>query len=315
MAQASTTEKQPPRPFALYLDFDGTMTVDDTMAALAAYVGYENNASKPLPKWSDFTRIYAAEKAALDARLVEDDDSYEDGLREVEEASAARVLSSGLFDNVTEHHMSHGAAVAVRSGSVRFRDGLWTLLRTAWRLITQAGEQGRGVGLVGVISANWSRRWILGCVTFEGGAEIAHGLDGTIEANELPGVGNGMPKAIRLRRDKALTLQAEMEKRRQSPAEKIVYVGDSATDIDCLRHAHFGICIRDEPMRSAQQELADRLKARNVSVVWVGDAHKAVPYLPDRMCLWARDFNEIDEWLRAAFEHDWWEKGRDGSDP
>lgn len=309
------TQANSVRPFALFLDFDGTMTVDDTTSTLAAYVGYVTNSQKYLPKWSFFLESYAADKVAFDHH-ERSPLSAPAGhpTRQVEEMSVNRVFNSGLFDNVTEAEIRRGAAAAVRSEAVRFRKGTWKLLRTAWNLVPQADVNGLGDSGINIVSANWSQTWIRECLRAGGGEVFAHAFSENINANEIPSLDSDFPTLLEKMpdykygrvldaRDKYGGFDTTVRRMRPTP-QKTIYIGDSLTDYECLVKADVGICICDEPMRSGQIELAQALKKSGKPVVWIGEARKKASELPEKWLLYARDLKKVEEWLRYTFGED-----------
>jgi len=79
-------------------------------------------------------------------------------------------------------------------------------------------------------------------------------------------------------------------------AARVVYVGDSDTDLECLLAADLGICIRDEPMGSTQAALAETLERLQISTKAISDL--AID-AEEHVIYWAKDFEEI----RLAFQN------------
>jgi len=78
---------------------------------------------------------------------------------------------------------------------------------------------------------------------------------------------------------------------------RLVYVGDSDTDMECLLAADVGICIRDEPLTSAQTALSSTLERLQVATEHVGQLGKEVQGF---RIWWARDFEEIQSAMQDA---------------
>lgn len=74
------------------------------------------------------------------------------------------------------------------------------------------------------------------------------------------------------------------------PSRRSVYIGDSATDLLCLREADLGIVMADEPHRSSLVKTLGRL---GMFVLHVTEATTPPPLT--QMLVWARDFSEILE--------------------
>lgn len=79
-------------------------------------------------------------------------------------------------------------------------------------------------------------------------------------------------------------------------AARVVYVGDSDTDLECLLAADLGICIRDEPIGSTQAALAETLERLQISTKAISDL--AID-TEEHVIYWAKDFEEI----RLAFQN------------
>jgi len=160
-----------------------------------------------------------------------------------------------------------------------------------------------------------------------------------IEANELPsvelegvptrgvgvGLGKDRGKGIRTSTDKLAAMNALLADDGADTDTVVVYVGDSPTDLECLIAANIGICVRDEPLTSAQHDLAEALRRLGVQTHHVSELRerpwaarppeKAAQLLQghdrqvsrmtepryeyDRGLWWARDFVEITQALKS----------------
>ena len=66
--------------------------------------------------------------------------------------------------------------------------------------------------------------------------------------------------------------------------EKVVYFGDSTTDLACLVGADLGVVMADD----AESKLLRTLKRIGLDVLHVGE-----PWVEGRKLVWARDFDEV----------------------
>ena len=213
------------------------------------------------------------------------------------------------------------AREAVKRGDVRFRRGWGDVVG---RVMMEGVEgEGEGAGEVGIVSVNWSREWVRGCVVAAAAAAVET-EDGTeskkkgwnvqslrVIANEIEGLdhfegstgglgryfGSEDEGGIWTSGDKlrvVKTLLSEQRPRRQGGGLS-VYVGDSVTDLEALLEVDVGICMRDEEMGSGQRELKEYLERVAVGCWWVGEWEWEGRPEKDMGLWWARDFQEIYE--------------------
>ncbi|KAK4937094.1 hypothetical protein LTR28_009947 [Elasticomyces elasticus] len=132
------------------------------------------------------------------------------------------------------------------------------------------------------------------------GLNEPEGSNGQLSKNGRGGIRTSADKLERLRSIQRPTDSAKsperFAKREAESAPSIVYVGDSATDLECLLAADVGICIRDEPMGIGQKELAATLDRLGVAVLRINESQatntSATPFV-----WWARDLQEIADQL------------------
>ena len=229
--------------------------------------------------------------------------AYHRSLRAVEDASVSRVVAAGVFDGVGRGEVETAAEDAVRDGNVVMRAG-WLGLVAGLRKhnLRICGVEERGVGAacagLSVVSVNWSRWWVWCCLRSAAGVQCAGGegdaeaVDAVLRdlevcADELTAADAGghegresaMPRGekvgLRTSEDKV----SQMRRCQHSFCEAMrdacggvveepmtVYVGDSATDIECLLAADVGVVVRDEVMRSGQMELAGLCERAGIGV-------------------------------------------------
>ncbi|KAL5122005.1 hypothetical protein ACEQ8H_000221 [Pleosporales sp. CAS-2024a] len=286
--QPSTT---PRGPIHWVLDWDGTMTCQDTLDALVTISALSKPSFPTQQGWksavdgylSDYT--WTLEALAPHGSLLPATPDGEKqllaALKAVEQRSLSRVSAARIFEGLTKETITKGAAKAVADGAVTLRPGLVDLRRA---IATWQADS------LSVLSVNWSRHFIASCLSAAGAQVDAC----AILANELDGIHQGatsmgtISQEIVSSGDKLRCL----EKMRQESHGSIVYVGDSWTDIECLLAADVGICIRDEPMGSSQRRLAEALQRLGV------ECHRLANGKESRV-VWSRDFVEILEWAKS----------------
>lgn len=266
----------------LIFDFDGTITVKDTIFQLAqAAIDFQRSTNQQdlQPAWDAIVKAYGDDHKSFassytpperERRLPQDELVYLSSLKDTENASLDRVDQSGLFSGLTAQHLFQMGRDQVSSGAVAIRDGFVDVVQLA----RQRGWH------VGVLSVNWSRAFIEG---------VLHPVDVRVITNQIAADGtiqgpDGFNHGVRLTtaRDKAASLRQLIAEAEHS-SNPTVYFGDSTTDMECLL-AHYGVVISADAQSSLMQTL-DRVGVR-------------VPHVDSRPqdganIVWARDFREI----------------------
>ena len=257
---------------------------------------------------------------------------HQRSLRPVEAASLKRIRDSRIFEPVRPKELRQHAANAIEKGELSFRDGWYELVHAVKErnashstraLAVDDKSTSKPSSSVEIISVNFSREWICACLfadlrvreveessTLE---DIAVYANEVVDAPETRYETVSDPIALKLRGEQLQihTSDDKLVRFRESRAEFAalfrqssheplsVFLGDSATDIECLLDADVGICMRDEPMRSGQRELKDALKSAGVEVLRIGDCEYGSRQVKGkgRVLLWARDFLEVVKWL------------------
>ena len=198
-----------------------------------------------------------------------------------------------------------GAEEAVRSGEVKFRRGWEGVVGR----VLKGGDGVTEVGLVRVVSVNWSREWVRGCLVAAAaaaaGADVGEGDGGRgggggdglgeedlenvrVVANEIEGLdaeegstgglgrywaeeGEGEGEGIWTAADKGRVVREMLDAEGEGKGRRSVYVGDSVTDLEALLAVDVGICVRDEVMGGGQRELAEVLERAGVECRWIGE--------------------------------------------
>ncbi|KAH7163317.1 HAD-like domain-containing protein [Dactylonectria estremocensis] len=264
----------------LIFDFDGTITQQDTIGVLAdAAIDYQKRQGGQdlQAEWDQVVRSYmddfqryssshptpASERTRADEEL-----RFLSGMKDVEEASLRRVADSRVFAGLDAEMLRAAGAEAVRSGRVKIREGFSDLLGLA---------AARGWDTC-VVSVNWSRAFIEGALLPRRLRVVANEphADGSILGPEFLGgrMTNGREKRAAL---------DHLAAGRSDGGERVLYFGDSTTDMECLLQG--GIVISDDGASSLMRTL------RRVG--------EPVPHVGERkaasMLMWARDFREVLE--------------------
>ncbi|KAF4449646.1 UPF0655 protein C17G9.12c [Fusarium austroafricanum] len=260
----------------LVFDFDGTITQQDTIGELARSAieiqrnkhGHDLQAS-----WDQVVQSYVADyrhykdnhpSPEVTRTCVDDEFKFLSGMKDVEEASLERIAESRIFTGLDAETLSRAGADAVEAGRIKIRDGFADVMRLA----TERGWR------VSVISVNWSRAFLRGALLPYALEVIANepALDGSITGPEF--LNGRMTNACEKRKALEYTIKDK--------DGKVIYFGDSTTDMECLLTG--GVVISD----SEESSLLKTLKRVGVKVPHVGDRDKVTGKVS-----WARDFREV----------------------
>ncbi|GAB1311416.1 hypothetical protein MFIFM68171_01626 [Madurella fahalii] len=282
----------------IFLDFDGTITQQDTLNTLVSLALAHRNPRAPSPelsaRWRAIVRDYVADHAAhveaysppahLRRTLAQELDFLE-SLAAVEGRSVGRVGGAGLFAGLEGRDLEGlGRAAVSSSWVVRLRKGFG-------RFVERMG--GAGGWDIGVVSVNWSGRFIKGVVE-SGCPASGHAgrafklMEDRIVANGIGFPGGEIKGPKELGGEPLLTagdkLRAIKSLRERMEEEKVVYFGDSTTDLACLVEADFGLVMAKEEEES---KLLRTLKRVGFDVPHVDQWREG------RGLAWARDFDEV----------------------
>lgn len=262
--------------FNLILDFDGTITTEDTTAiigskclAKARELAPPNVDEDQLPKsmqyYSDkYMKEYQQWKASLksqaQSRTLNDEVLRLSQSKHVEQGSFLRVKNAVLSvpggikdllrsEAALNEFMTDAGRQAIRSGELQIRDR-----ESLQRLISKVERDGNTWG---VVSVSWSRGFILG-VLLESGlvSTITASLIKRVKCNELLAPEHadkdGNHNVVCSAQDKVEALQQLLDEgssparedssgSREKESALNVYVGDSSTDLGCLINADVGM--------------------------------------------------------------------------
>jgi HAD superfamily phosphoserine phosphatase-like hydrolase len=270
----------------LVFDFDGTITEKDTIGVLADAAIQHHKAAHGLDlqaKWDQAVKDYMTDYEAFtskyqpsdDRRLTLDEElKYLSALKEVEAASLARVGRSGIFAGMDSQTLHALGAEAVSAGKISLRRGFPEIMEVA----KQRGHR------TGIVSVNWSRSFIRG---------VLSPYDIDIIANEVTSDGQiagpgflGSP--LTTEPEKLQGLKHLVAKEEEGGGQKIVYFGDSTTDLSCLL-VQGGVVMARDGSTSLMKTLARiGVSVPHVSKSKQGQQRKEKLH-------WAADFGEVLE--------------------
>jgi thiamine phosphate phosphatase / amino-HMP aminohydrolase len=286
-----------PQLKAFILDFDGTITTKDTISTLAKF-GLSKQAEKgnDLSKvWDEVVKKYGEDyqnhnknykpsKEERDTAAKEID--YYRSLKEVETISFGRVSSSGVFHSISTNDFEHFGSEAIQNGEIVVREGFKEFLE---RIKKQRD-------LVGVVSVNFSRYFIQGVLEASAGPQLSQiGIianhsdeNGVLLGPQTQDGGFG---PIMVTSDAKLASMRGFLHRggdKGRAFSRVIYIGDSGTDIECLMEdTIMGIMISED----GESQLVQIIKRLGVKFLHISQCQAS----QRGFVYWARNFKEIVE--------------------
>ncbi len=277
---------------AFILDFDGTITTKDTISALAEFgtATQQANGNDLSATWADVVAWYSEDyskhignyKPGMQERkTLAEEISYYRSLKDIELRSFERVSKSGIFKDIGDGQWESFGRDAVRGGDVRIRHGFGEFVK-------RASTSG---GLWGIVSVNFSTKFIRGVLEASAGPESAEvkilanhpNEHGTLMGPKGPVLATSDAKLASL---KDLLESWKNEWKRFEGFATVVYVGDSGTDIECLTTDGVVGIIVSEDGESGLMEIFKRVNANIFHISEYEEKRSSSVY-------WARDFEEI----------------------
>lgn len=262
----------------LILDFDGTITQKDTIGELAqaAIDLQRRRTGRHLqPVWDDAVQAYLKDYEPYKANFyppeasrkdVEAETNFLAGLKDIEEASLSRVSQSGIFAGLQRDDFFQMGVDAVLSGRVSKTEGFEELLRSA---------ESKGLK-VDVTSVNWSKAFIEGVLHPQHLGVAANDIS---EKGEIKGPRSLGGVRVTTSPDKLNALRQITQ-----TDQRVLYFGDSTTDLQCLLYSHGVIIAKD-----ATSSLLSTLSRIGIDVPHIGNLQNH----PHTKLFWARDFREV----------------------
>ncbi|KAK2626514.1 hypothetical protein QTJ16_003689 [Diplocarpon rosae] len=279
---------------AFIVDFDGTITTKDTISALADFgIAFQKSKGVELTEaWQDavarygedYSRHIKSYKPITEERktLVEVV-AHLRSLKNIELSSFGRVGACRIFKAIGNDDWRRFGRGAVARSEVEVTDGFRGF-------VAQVHRSG---GLLGIVSVNFSREFIRGVLEASAESNMVE-----ILANQPDEKGTllGPKGTVLATSDAKLAAMKQLlhawkeGSNREEPSFKVVYVGDSAVDIECLTAKEvLGIVISAD----GKSGLMDTLRRININITHIskyGEGWSSSVY-------WARDFKELCEAL------------------
>ncbi|KAI9668258.1 MAG: hypothetical protein M1821_001078 [Bathelium mastoideum] len=256
---------------------------------------------------------------------ISEEQKWLESLSPIENRSIQRVEKSGIFKGVTAFELRQAGGKAVEDGSLHFRDGWDKLLVADTEYLKKQVKETDAKISASIISVSWSTDFIKGALSYASQhADKLPNYSGCdtwflqrgamhleVHANDIDGIdraegSTGLMQSvwqpnIRTSRDKVLAMKELLLENGELYAAEpyAIYVGDSITDLECLLAADVGVCIRDEPMGTGQNSLADSLARINVGTRHVSeftDVKKGEGKGEEsqhQIIFWAHDLGEV----------------------
>ncbi|KAI2623660.1 hypothetical protein GGS21DRAFT_336495 [Xylaria nigripes] len=255
---------------SIFLDFDRTITTEDTITHLAEFalrfqlrppqshdVARDDDLSS---RWDDVVRAYLADYQShvssyapcADNRLsVDDEIAFLVSLKHVETNSLRRINECALFRGISRNAFRAAGRELVRDGTVRLRPGFVGFVRAAlgkgWRVY--------------IVSVNWSAAFIEGACGFTEGevcvfANEVRESDGAVlgPCNGLLAGDEHAPRNLTNSRDKRDVVRAVI-RGLGADGKPFFYFGDSTTDMECLLEASRGVVVADDEVSTLLRTL------------------------------------------------------------
>ncbi|PVH88257.1 hypothetical protein DL98DRAFT_508970 [Cadophora sp. DSE1049] len=278
-------------PTAFILDFDGTITQKDTISTIANFAiacqkARGRDFADPWKELSDtyiedYSRfLHGYKPAEQDRKTLAEEVTYYRNLKSLELASFTRVSKSGIFKDISDTQWRKGGRDAIQKGDVNVRKGFEDFVKRV----------GNSRAIWGVVSVNFSSQFIRGVLeaSLGAGAEDVEVLaNHPNEDGILLGLNSGPVMATS---DAKLAAMNELLQKWRSGFKtsfsKVVYIGDSGTDIECLTaKGVVGIAMSTD----RKSTLMDTLKRLGSELVHVGSQQEG----KRSSAYWARDFEEV----------------------
>lgn len=315
------------RPVLLLLDWDGTLTLKSTLgliASISTHPSIHPNLSGLSKAYSDDLEIHE-QKYRLqkkDRKSLSDELEYLESLEAVERASIQRIEASDILKDVSVKEVDAAADDAIERRKI--------VLRRGWEKMIESVQQRNG--RMGIISVAWSAHFISAALAISATTRPTKGtaikLDEVeVRANEILADGSGRLDRYFRSEDRGIWTGdgkvrvmnemidsfIESEGEGEGAKPRVVYVGDSPTDLGCLMNADVGVCVRDGDggltgEQEALKEVLERVgvgcmhargfrkwsigeKSRRKIGLGVGEGENE----GQRTLWWAGDFEEVCE--------------------
>lgn len=284
---------------SIFLDFDGTITVQDTIGEVANFaLRVRADEGQDLARaWDGVVRAYLDDYrghvegyrvAEGRRRCVDDEVAFLREMKAVELQSLVRIHECGVFRDIAPERFYEAGRRAVEvDGTVRLRPGfrefVQARVREGWRLW--------------VVSVNWSAAFIAGALGCPEVTVIANTVrsDGSISGpdilNQNQNGGAAEHRNLTNSCDKLAVVEAILKQQQAEESslqgKPSFYFGDSITDLECLLRADRGVVISDKE---------DSTLLKTLGRIGKTVSHSTNAGSQDNSSLsWASDYNEIEK--------------------
>jgi 2-hydroxy-3-keto-5-methylthiopentenyl-1-phosphate phosphatase len=278
---------------AFILDFDGTITTKDTISilfdfALATQASKGRNLTAARDEiianyGKDFSKHVKDYSPAKEERnTLAQEVEYYQNLKGVEIRSFERVSRSGLFRGISNNEWQEFGRDVVKKGKVVIRNGFSNFVKN----VETSGA------IWGVASVNFSSYFIRGVLAGAGveTSRVEVLANHSDENGILLGPKTKEGASVMAASDaKLVSMKALLNWWRSGPgghASKVVYIGDSGTDIECLTEEGTTGIITADNRNSSLMEMMNRVGVDVQHIDVYQDGKESKVY-------WARDFREI----------------------
>ncbi|KIN04090.1 hypothetical protein OIDMADRAFT_118157 [Oidiodendron maius Zn] len=275
-----------PIPEVFILDFDGTITKNDTIDTIfKSVLPIQDEMGRNMSRaWQEIIVKYKQDyhshvqmyEPKEDERVTPTDEiKFYRSFRAMEQTSFSRISNSHIFAGIDEEQWEELGSQAVKNEEVVVRNGFESFLNNVRKAKSKWA----------IVSVNFSCAFIRGVL----GSYAGPGSNVPVMANQpnKDGIMKG-PLGITMttsdaKLDAALSLVGTRDDR---PKGSVVYIGDSGTDIECLlADGIAGVIISGDGQSSIL-----RMMRRIGYKTWHIEAYK---YNEPKTVYWARDFLEI----------------------
>lgn len=279
----------------IILDWDETITRADT-TSLIAPDGGDQHFGPPFSTYVDeYVQLCHAHASHFGARnTLARELEYLESMKAVEDQIRNRIEAEGLFKD------SDGDSQMDRIKAVTFMGG-WT---EAWAWLTNAAQKvPEGTVEVHIVSCSWSASFIRNCLEYRGFSELKIK---SIRCNEIDRVSgrfrasadchrlSGIKTALDKLEEVKNIIATARNDAFQGCVPKVVYIGDSSTDVPCLIEADLGIIMGSKPstvnlcqkfdlVTKRENEASSGLKTLSKMIVTARDWHEAI-YILEEFC-------------------------------
>lgn len=300
----------------IVLDFDGTITAEDSIGCLGAFavshqqkrcqhaVDLSSTWEQIVTGYVDDYKAHVAGYSPAEAERLthEEERAFLRSLHQVDVKSLVRVAHSKLFEGCTEDDLFGAGQEAVRTGAVTPRHGFAEFV----------AAMSRSGASLSILSVNWSASFIRGVLSRCCGVVIGDIVSNEIAEEGTIGGRGGRDKSgtalmtslhkLEALEDRAAAAQTRNQGTSSSSPRTTFYFGDSTTDLECLLAADFGIVMADDETSSLLRALS-RLGFHVPPVSNpIENKRELQPVAGPQKLAWATSFTEVLEsgFLRQA---------------